>query len=804
MDDAREIDGFRLTSAACAALAVLAASAMLGAWFADAGRLVEIRLDHLITGPFTSISLLLLSVTMVILALGPSKPPYRYLAVTAGVLVTAYGLFVLADYFWGRVVTLDDLLPEGIGEVNGVPANATSPVTGISLIFSGLSLALLVAGRDNRKVAAVSLGLAQLVGLNAFVIVIAYLFGVPLLHNARIIPMALVTAIASLLLAISLLSAAGPAFWPAKLFVGCTLRARLMRVFLPLTLLIVIVEGLVVHLIHTDIQSLNPALVAATLAMVFILISGLLVTRLAEKIGGSIDRAERERAAAEAELRKSEENYRRLFEDSPMPLAVHRRGILIDINRAGVELIGGDDAGELIGNNVIEFVHPDYRELAAERMKSVYEKGGMAPAAEERFLTMDGRVIDVSVSAMGIKYRGDDAVQVAMLDITEKKQLEEQLRQAQKMESVGTLAGGIAHDFNNYLTAIQGYIDLSLMDLPEDSPIREELSEARRSADRASDLTRQVLLFSRREPMDLKPCDLSHTIEDMHRMLGRLLGERYTLETSLAEQVRTVIADPGHMEQVIMNLVVNARDAMPEGGRIRIGTENVTVDEVYASEHPDATPGEYTCLVVSDEGAGMDRATMNHIFDPFFSTKKGAQGTGLGLSVVYGIVSQHDGWIHVDSSPGKGTKFRVFIPAAQHKVVAGPQRETSIDELRGHGERVLLVEDEEAVRGLANRLLSENGYQVYAAADVEEADRIFTREDGDFDLVFSDIVLPGEDGVSFVGRLRRSNPDLPVLLASGYSGDETRRTEIENQGLHVMQKPYSLVNVMRAIREILN
>ncbi|GBE58333.1 blue-light-activated protein [bacterium BMS3Abin01] len=532
-------------------------------------------------------------------------------------------------------------------------------------------------------------------------------------------------------------------------------------------------------------------------------ITSRMITHGDSRIFQAIVRDITERKQAEVELRESEENYRALFEESPFALAIHSNDIIVNTNQAAADLMGAGSPEELIGGKVIEFVHPDYREMASERMKAVLYKEARFPVVEEKFIKLDGSVIDVEISAMTVNYKGEKAVQVAFQDVTERKQLEEQLRQAQKMESVGTMAGGIAHDFNNYLTAIEGYIDLVLMDIPENDPVREELLEARRSADRAANLTRQLLLFSRREPMDLRPTDLSRVISDIQKMMDRLLGERYTLALELKESAWTVKADAGHLEQVIMNLIVNARDAMPGGGEIRISTENVQVDDDYAREHSDATVGSYVCLIVSDEGSGMDKQTLSHIFDPFFSTKSGKEGTGLGLSVVYGIVSQHGGWIDADSSPGRGAVFRVFIPAMPMEREQEPGVQGLVEDLKGNGERVLLVEDESAVRALANRLLSEHGYQVYAAGDADEAGSIFEKEKGDFDLVFSDVVLPGEDGISFVGRLRRQRPELRVLLASGYSGDETNRVEIEQHGYRFMQKPYSLKVLMKTIKDVL-
>lgn len=386
----------------------------------------------------------------------------------------------------------------------------------------------------------------------------------------------------------------------------------------------------------------------------------------------------------------------------------------------------------------------------------------------------------------------------------EKEKMHAQLLQAQKMDAVGVLAAGIAHDFNNMLTIIQGNTDIAMMKLDESNPVRKQLGKVLTTVQRASDLTRQLLLFGRRQALEFNVLNLNQSVENLTKMLNRLIGEDISIQLDLEPELWAVKADAGNMEQVLMNLAINARDAMPAGGEITIKTVNVALSDKNYRDIPYARPGRFVRLSVEDSGAGMDAETLQHIFEPFFSTKAAGKGTGLGLAVVYGIVKQHDGWINADSSPGQGAAFRIYLPAVE--VMAQEQQEKKQDagELRGHGERILLVEDETDLREFAAQALADNAYVVFAAAGVKEALELFEREKGDFHLILSDVALPDGDGVSLVAQLHAGKPGVPVLLCSGYTDSKSKWVVIQERGYKFLQKPYSVKDLFIAIKETLH
>ncbi len=395
-------------------------------------------------------------------------------------------------------------------------------------------------------------------------------------------------------------------------------------------------------------------------------------------------------------------------------------------------------------------------------------------------------------------------------DITERKRAEEalrtskeQLRQSQKMEAIGRLAGGVAHDFNNLLTAITGYTELLLNRVSDQDPLRKDIEEIYKAAEAAASLTRQLLVFSRRQMLQPMALDLNAVITDLEKMLRHLIGEDIDMVTLLEANLDRVKADRGQIEQVIMNLAVNARDAipMPEGGNLTIKTENVTLDEDYCTLVPEARPGKFVCLSVEDTGSGMDKEIIPHIFEPFFTTKKGEKGTGLGLSVVYGIVKQHEGWINVYSEPRQGSTLKVYLPTFSIKQKDQIKKTVSLPKLQGRGERILLVEDEQRVREFTTRVLRENGYVVFDAGNAKEALNIFEREKGNFHLVFSDIVLPDKSGSLLAEQLLSRKPELSVLLCSGYTDKRSQWPLMREKGFRFLQKPYSLADLLQAIRE---
>ena len=393
---------------------------------------------------------------------------------------------------------------------------------------------------------------------------------------------------------------------------------------------------------------------------------------------------------------------------------------------------------------------------------------------------------------------------------TERKQAEEtlqktseQLRQSQKMEAVGQLAGGIAHDFNNILMVINGYSDLALKAIPPNSPLRDSLEQVRQAGERATTLTRQLLAFSRRQVLQLKVLDLNAVVTNLEKMLQRLIGEDVRFETRLSQRLGRVKADPGQIEQVVMNLVVNARDAMPQGGRLMIETADVELDESYARGHAVVQPGPYVLLAVSDTGCGMDKETQARVFEPFFTTKGKDKGTGLGLATAYGIVKQSGGYIWVYSEPGQGATFKIYLPRVE-KEAEPLEPHVGPPALRKGSETILLVEDDEKVRNLLRTILAGNGYTVLEASNGIAALEKYEHHQEGIQLLLTDAVMPEMSGRELAGRLIARNLDLKVLFCSGYTDDAIVRHGILEEGIPFLQKPFTPNTLLRKVREVLD
>jgi len=384
----------------------------------------------------------------------------------------------------------------------------------------------------------------------------------------------------------------------------------------------------------------------------------------------------------------------------------------------------------------------------------------------------------------------------------ERQQLEVQLRQAQKMEAVGRLAGGVAHDFNNLLNVIMGYGELLLERLAEDDPSRSKIVEIRSAAERAASLTRQLLAFSRNQVIQPRILDLNVLLAEMEKMLRRLIGEDVELSTRRPQGLDRVKADPGQIEQILMNLVVNARDAMPDGGKLAIEVANVDLDDAFVRSHPGSRPGRFVIIEVSDSGMGMDAEVQSHIFEPFFTTKEAGKGTGLGLATVYGIVKQNDGYIEVESAPGRGATFRVYLPRVE--APAEKARPEATGEPPRGTETILVVEDEPVVRGLIQEILTEYGYTVLVAGDVDEAEQACERHPGTIHLLMTDVVLPKANGREVAIRVARQRPEVKVLYTSGYTDSTVVRQGIMERGAAFLQKPFPLTTLARKVREVLD
>ena len=384
----------------------------------------------------------------------------------------------------------------------------------------------------------------------------------------------------------------------------------------------------------------------------------------------------------------------------------------------------------------------------------------------------------------------------------ERARLQEQLFQAQRLETAQALVAGIVHDFNNLMTTIIAHSSFLLPSLSEDDPLRQRIEYIKQAGEKAASLTQQVLAFSRPQGPEPKPLDVNVVVGDMCDALQRVLGEDVTLSKLLEAGLKYVKADRGQLEQTIMNLVINARQAMPEGGKLTIKTETITLNEDDSRQHPEAHPGTFLCLSVIDTGVGMDRETASHVFEPFFSTKQ--KGTGMGLPIANSLVRQHAGWIEVSSVAGQGSTFRVYLPALPEDAESQPQKSALPPEAQGMGARILVVEDNEGVRAAVTEMLQSGDYVVFQAASAREALDLFEQTNGEFDLVFSDVVLPDGDGVTLIDQLLARKPGFSVLMSSGYMDERAQLPLIRARGFHYLQKPFGFGELMPVVRDILH
>jgi len=509
-----------------------------------------------------------------------------------------------------------------------------------------------------------------------------------------------------------------------------------------------------------------------------------------------------ERQRAELALQQSEKQYRLLFEDNPHPMWVCDAETLrfLAVNQAAVANYGFSRE-EFLGMTIKDITPAE--DIPALLQKLALDHAGVDRAGDWRHRRKDGTVIRVEITSQATQFNGRRAEFVLANDVTERKQLEEQLRQSQKMEAVGQLAGGVAHDFNNLLTVINGYSELMLREVGANSPFTQQLTEIKKCGDRAADLTRQLLAFSRRQALCPENVNLNALIMGVHSMLQRLIPENIDLATIPAKQLGTVKADPGQIEQIILNLVVNARDAMPDGGKLTIETANVDLDEVYAREHLGMKPGPHVMLAVSDTGVGMDKEIQKRIFEPFFTTKEKGKGTGLGLSTVYGIVQQSGGNIWVYSEPGHGSSFKIYLPVAGDRPDA-IHADNKDNRPRGGTETILLVEDEEPVRALIKRTLVARGYRVLDAGNGAQALSLSNQHKGTFKLLITDLMMPDMSGWELAERLGRSCGDMKVLFMSGYTNEDILRRGALTPEVAFLQKPFSPDAIAHKVREVLD
>lgn len=526
---------------------------------------------------------------------------------------------------------------------------------------------------------------------------------------------------------------------------------------------------------------------------------------IAEQLPCGTEGNNEERITPGEKLMDSEVRYRRLFEAAKDGILIldARSGRIIDVNPFLAELLDYSH-GELLGKALwdigllkdIEASRRAFRELVAKQYVC-YENLPLR--------TRGGRSINVEVVGNVYRVNGEKVIQCNIRDIRHRKDAEEsegRLRQAHKMEAVGQLAGGLAHDFNNLLGVILGYCEILVAQTALPEPTRGMIMEIHNAGVSAKNLTQRLLAFSRRQVLQPVVLDLNETVRRMETMLGRMIGDDIELVSMLGDDLGRIKADPSQVEQVLMNLAINARDAMPKGGRIAIETVNVEIDESDTRQFPDAEAGRYVMLSISDTGTGMELEVQSHIFEPFFSTKPPGQGTGLGLSTVFGIVKQSGGAIAVYSEPDAGTTLKILFPRCDEASVA--LRPDKAKPLRGGTETILLVDDAAPLRGLTRRLLEDCGYTVLDSGDPAEALRMAGEHQGPLPLMITDVVMPGFSGSVLAERLARIRPETKVLYASGYNDDSIVQLRVRGRDYAFLEKPFTREDLLRKVRELLD
>jgi PAS domain S-box-containing protein len=504
---------------------------------------------------------------------------------------------------------------------------------------------------------------------------------------------------------------------------------------------------------------------------------------------------------AEQALRESMQKYQALFDQSAEGIyLLDLDGNIRDVNSVATMQIGYTKE-ELLRMTVYDINgEPDKLDRIIEEWK--HWPSDKSFLVEDVHRHKDGTVFPVEIKTGKVHF-GHDALILAMVrDVEQRRRLEEQLRQAQKMEAVGQLAGGVAHDFNNLLTVIRGYSDLLLMlDLPE--KLKNPVEQIKYAGEKATQLTSQLLTFSRKQIIQPKILNLNTLITEHMKMLGRLLGEDIEIATLPHPDLANVNADPGQIEQVIMNIVINARDAMPMGGKLTIETRNIEFDATYLQIHAEAREGKFVMLAISDTGIGMDKATRQRVFEPFYTTKGREKGTGLGLATVFGIVKQNDGFIYVYSEPHQGTTFKIYLPAID--MLEEDDRDGHADglDLRGQ-ETILLVEDDISVREVTRSTLTDYGYRVLTASNGEEAIRLFQEHRDHIDLLLTDVIMPLMGGRELAETLSTEKPGLKIIFFSGYTDNSIVHHGVLDEGVEFIQKPYSHLDLAIKIRSVLD
>ena len=797
-------------------VAALGASVLIG-WWADSPLLKSVAPGLVAMNPVTAIAFMVLGAALWLLREQPASSGAHSLARVLAAVAVVTALLCLSRLYLPWDLGPDRLLfaDKVAGVAGGLP-NRMAPNTALCLALLGAALLLLDYRTSQGRHPAVAfaagagtLGLAAAVG---------YAYHSSLLYGiGAFIPMAANTSLGILAFSAGVVCAR-PGSGVAAVALGSGSGGMLARRLLPATLIIPLVLGWL-HLKGQEAGLYDAAGGIALLSAATTLVVAILIWKAA----AYLNRSDLARRQAEESLRtlneqlearvvrRTEEAHRAtaelraLFEASPLAIcSVTAAGEVRSWNRAAEDLFGWP-AAEVIGGplpNLPADLVDEHRRLR-ERALS----GRPFTDFETRRARKDGRLIDVSISTAALYDAAGTAQGVVAMyaDISGRKGLEAQLRQAQKMEAVGRLAGGVAHDFNNLLTVIRTAAEFLVADLDPDDARRADAAEIRDAAGRAAGLTRQLLAFSRRQMLQPRAVDVNAVATELEPMIRRLVEENVAVVTRLAPSLDRIKVDPSQLEQVLLNLVVNARDAMPQGGTLLIETANVLLDDQYPKSHLTARPGPYVVLTVTDTGCGMDAATQSRLFEPFFTTKPVGQGTGLGLATVYGIVKQSGGNIWVYSEVGRGTTFKIYFPqhAGPDEALSGAVAGSRPQAGRPAGGTILIVEDDGAVRNAVRRLLERHGYDVLEAANGGDALVALAESPRPVDLVISDMVMPEMSGLQLRQQLRKLRPSLPVLLMSGYTEEAITRLAASGPLPTLIEKPFTVDGILAKVRDLL-
>ena len=712
-------------------------------------------------------------------------------------IVFSIALLTLAEYVSGRNLGIDELLFRDVaGLVKSPFPGRMSPITAGNFLLLACGMVLLGFERlTHRHVWTQALALVA--GVLTLMVLMGYVYSVRSLYGlSSHTQVALHTAIGFALLAAGILFVS-PEQGLMALGVSGGAGGRLLRRLIPAAIVIPPLIG------WLRLQGQRAGWYGTEFGLALFAASNVcFFTCLIWLYARSAEAADLERTQAEERLRAQKESFHHLFANNPLPMWVWDQETtrFLEVNEAAVAHYGYS-RDEFLNMVLADVRHSE--DAAGSKSRMAEHPPAPVTQDESRHRRKDRRIIEVKTTSHVLEFTGHKAVLEMSEDITERKRLEQQFLQAQKLEAVGRLAGGVAHDFNNCLTVILGYCALVLERAGADHPLRESLEMIHDAGERAAAVTRQLLSFSRKQVFQPRILDLSRTVSAMLKMLQSLIGEDVEVVQRLAPDLWQIQADPAQIDQILMNLAVNARDAMPKGGKLVVETANVELDHMYAQGHLPVRPGPHVMLAVTDTGTGMDKETQSKIFEPFFTTKEKGKGTGLGLATVYGIVKQSGGYIWVYSELGRGTTFKVYFRRAEEKSAEPIKVQRPARPIFTESQTVLVVEDDESLQKLSCQFLQSSGFAVLQASNGAEALQIASLHPGPIHLLITDTVMPGLSGSELVRRLQAQRPETKVLYVSGYADDTVMTHGISSQGEAFLQKPFSKTELINKVVQLL-